>query len=274
MTNAPPTPKDDVPILELRNASKRFGNVVALDDVSIAVWPGEVLCLLGDNGAGKSTLIKVLSGVHRLDRGSMLLDGQRVDFRSPREAIDAGIATVFQDLALFPSMSITRNFIAGVEPASRPWMLAPVNFKTASARAREKLAEIGIGIRDPSVLVGALSGGERQTLAIARAESLGARVLILDEPTSALGVKEAALVLRHVVGARLGGLAIVFITHNVHHARAVGDRFVFMRSGRSSMSYDWQSIGVEEMTRLMGGGHELLELEEDLAELRGIRLRK
>jgi simple sugar transport system ATP-binding protein len=259
------------PILELRDVSKRFGNVVALDGVSIAVQSGEVLCLLGDNGAGKSTLIKVLSGVHRPDEGMMFMDGEVADFRSPRAAIESGIATVFQDLALFPSMSITRNFVAGSEPARRSWMLAPIDFRRAAATARASLAEMGIGIRDPSVLVGALSGGERQTLAIARAESLGARVLILDEPTSALGVKEAALVLRHIVGARLRGMAILLITHNVHHARAVGDRFVFMRAGRSSVNYDWQSVGVEEMTRLMGGGAELVELEDDLAKLRGIR---
>jgi simple sugar transport system ATP-binding protein len=259
------------PIIELREASKFFGSIVALERVSLSVFPGEVLCLLGDNGAGKSTLIKLLSGVHRLDEGSLLVDGKEARFSSPREAIAAGIAAVYQDLALFPLMSVTRNFIAGREPARGRGMLAPIAFGPAEQVVRRQMREIGIDIRDPSELVGSMSGGERQSLAIARAEHAGARLLILDEPTSALGVKEAAIVLRNVIRARARGLAIVFITHNVHHAYAVADRFVFLDRGRVSGAFDKSGISVEEMTRLMGGGAELAKLSEELELLRNAR---
>jgi simple sugar transport system ATP-binding protein len=256
------------PVVELREASKFFGSIVALERVSISVLPGEVLCLLGDNGAGKSTLIKLFAGVHHPDEGLMLVDGAVARFASPRDAIEAGIATVYQELALFPLMSITRNFIAGIEPARRPGMLVPVDFASAQEVARRTMREIGIDIRDPSELVGTLSGGERQSLAIARAEHIGARLLILDEPTSALGVKEAAIVLRHVVRARTRGLAIVFITHNAHHAYAVADRFVFLNRGRVSATAAKETLSLEEMTRLMGGGEEIDELARELQELR------
>ena len=256
------------PVVELREASKFFGHVVALERVSMSVRSGEVLCLLGDNGAGKSTLIKLLAGVFHPDEGSLWVDGSPARFGSPRDAVAAGIATVYQDLALFPLMSIARNFIVGTEPARGRGMLAAINFHQADTLVREKLLEIGIEVRNTSDLVGTLSGGERQTLAIARAEHIGARLLILDEPTSALGVKEAAIVLRHVLRARANGLAIVFITHNVHHAYAVGDRFEFLNRGRVLGVYDRDALTVEEMTRLMAGGAELTELGDELQELR------
>jgi simple sugar transport system ATP-binding protein len=255
-------------VVELRGASKFFGSVTALERVSMSVTPGEVLCLLGDNGAGKSTLIKILSGVYRPDEGSLWVDGSEVHFDSPREAVAVGIATVYQDLALFPLMSIARNFIVGTEPGGGTGMLRGIDFRQANEIVRQKLLEIGITIRDPSDLVGTLSGGERQSLAIARAEHIGARLLILDEPTSALGVKEAAIVLRHVLRARAAGLAIVFITHNVHHAHVVGDRFLFLKQGRVVALHARHEIGVEEMTRLMGGEDELEDLAEELEELR------
>jgi simple sugar transport system ATP-binding protein len=147
-------------------------------------------------------------------------------------------------------------------------MLAAIKFHEADTMVRQKLLEIGIEVRNTSDLVGTLSGGERQTLAIARAEHIGARLLILDEPTSALGVKEAAIVLRHVLRARANGLAIVFITHNVHHAHAVGDRFQFLDRGHVLGVHDRESLTVEEMTRLMGGGAELQELADELEHLR------
>jgi simple sugar transport system ATP-binding protein len=255
-------------LVELREASKFFGHVVALERVSMSVRPGEVLCLLGDNGAGKSTLIKLLSGVFHPDEGSLWVDGSPTRFGSPRDAVAAGIATVYQDLALFPLMSISRNFIVGTEPAHGRGMLAAIRFREADTLVRQKLLEIGIEVRNTSDLVGTLSGGERQTLAIARAEHIGARLLILDEPTSALGVKEAAIVLRNVLRARAKGLAIVFITHNVHHAHVVGDRFLFLSRGRVLGEYDRNALTVEEMTRLMGGGSELEELANELEQLR------
>ena len=201
-----------VPVLEAREVSKDFGRVIALDKVSLSVRPGEVNCLLGDNGAGKSTLIKMLSGVYQPDRGEMLIDGSPVRFSSPRDALDRGIATVYQDLAVLPLMSVSRNFFVGSEP-TRGWgPFRRFDVNEAGRIAMAQMAEIGINLRDPGQLVGTLSGGERQTLAIARAEYFGARVLILDEPTSALGVKEAAIVLRHVIRARSRGLAV-----DLHH---------------------------------------------------------
>jgi simple sugar transport system ATP-binding protein len=256
------------PIIELREASKYFGHVVALENVSMAARPREVLCLLGDNGAGKSTLIKILSGVHRPDRGSLWVDGSPTRFASPRDAVAAGIATVYQDLALFPLMSIARNFIVGNEPGRGPGMLGAIDFKQADAIVRQKLLDIGITVRSTSELVGTLSGGERQSLAIARAEHIGARLLILDEPTSALGVKEAAIVLKHVLRARAAGLAIILITHNVHHAHVVGDRFVFLKHGRVVGEHRREAISINEMTRLMGADEELDVLADELEELR------
>ncbi len=259
------------PVVELREASKYFGSVVALERVSMSVGSGEVLCLLGDNGAGKSTLIKLLSGVYRPDEGSLWVDGSPAHFASPRDAVAAGIATVYQELALFPLMSIARNFIVGTEPARGRGMLRSIDFRQANEVVRQKLLEIGITIRSTSDLVGTLSGGERQSLAIARAEHIGARLLILDEPTSALGVKEAAIVLRHVLRARAAGLAIVFITHNVHHAHVVGDRFMFLKQGHVVAVHGRDAINVEEMTRLMGGEEELEDLAEELEQLRRLR---
>jgi simple sugar transport system ATP-binding protein len=265
MTGATATP---LPIIELREASKYFGHVVALEKVSMSVRPREVLCLLGDNGAGKSTLIKILSGVHRPDQGSLWLDGSQVSFASPRDAVAAGIATVYQDLALFPLISIARNFIVGNEPGRGSGMLAPIDFKQADEVVRQRLLDIGISVRSTSELVGTLSGGERQSLAIARAEHIGARLLILDEPTSALGVKEAAIVLKHVLRARAAGLAIILITHNVHHAHVAGDRFVFLKHGRVVGEHRRDGISINEMTRLMGADEELDVLADELEELR------
>ncbi|HVL52953.1 MAG TPA: ATP-binding cassette domain-containing protein, partial [Vitreimonas sp.] len=203
------------PLLEARNVSKYYGAVVALEDVSLAVRAGEVNCLLGDNGAGKSTLIKMLSGVIQPDAGTLAIDGAPVRFTAPRDALDAGIATVYQDLSVMPLMSISRNFFLGNEPTVGIGPLRRYDARRAARVAREEMRNIGIEVRDTDQLVGTLSGGERQTLAIARAEYFGARVLILDEPTSALGVKESAIVLRHAISARNRGLGVIFITHNV-----------------------------------------------------------
>jgi simple sugar transport system ATP-binding protein len=261
--------KNAVPVLEARDISKYFGRVIALEGVSLSVRPGEVNCLLGDNGAGKSTLIKTLSGVHPPDSGSLYMDGRPVTLRSPRDALDRGIATVYQDLAVLPLMSISRNFFVGSEP-TRGWgPFQRFDVAQAGRIATDQMLEIGIRIRDPSQLVGTLSGGERQTLAIARAEYFGARVLILDEPTSALGVKEAAIVLRHVIRARTKGLGVIFITHNVQHALPVGDRFTILAHGRLAGEFVRGEVGQDELLRLMGGGEELTELARELDELMG-----
>ncbi len=256
------------PLIEVRNVSKHFGSVIALEGVSMQVYAGEVHCLLGDNGAGKSTLIKTLSGVHKPTRGEILLDGQPVVFESPRDALDRGIATVYQDLALIPLMSITRNFFMGREHVVTKGrgLFRRLDMKKANAIAREEMARIGIDVRDPSQAVGTLSGGERQCVAIARAVYFGARVLILDEPTSALGVKQASVVLRYIAQARARELGVIFITHNVHHAWAVGDRFTVLNRGRTLGTFRKEEITREQLLEMMAGGRELEELSAELAE--------
>lgn len=254
------------PLIEVRNISKYFGNVIALNDVSMDVYAGEVMCLLGDNGAGKSTLIKTLSGVHKPSMGDYLVEGQRVSFNSPRDALDRGIATVYQDLAMIPLMSIARNFFLGSEPTigSGPFKRFDIDF--ANRVAREEMAKMGIDIRDPSQPVGTLSGGERQSVAIARAVYFGAKVLILDEPTAALGVKQAGTVLRYIAQARARDLGVIFISHNPHHAWAVGDRFTILKRGRTMGTYQKTEIEREEIVRMMSGAEELDALSHELEE--------
>jgi simple sugar transport system ATP-binding protein len=250
--------------IEARAVSKYFGHVIALKDISVDVKPGEVMCLLGDNGAGKSTLIKLLSGVFAPDEGTLVVDGQEVRFRSPRQAADAGIATVFQDLATIPLLSIARNFFLGREPTIAFGPLKLFDKRTADRVAREEMRKIGIDIRDPEQPVGTLSGGERQCLAIARAVYFGAKVLILDEPTSALGVKEAAKVLRYIVQARERGLGVIFITHNSHHAFAIGDRFTVLNRGHSMGTLKKDATTRHELETMMAGGEEFERLDEEL----------
>lgn len=254
------------PLLEVRNISKYFGNVIALNDVSMTVNASEVMCLLGDNGAGKSTLIKILSGVHKPSEGRYLVEGKPVDFNSPRDALDHGIATVYQDLAMIPLMSIARNFFLGSEPTKGWGPFRRFDIKFASQTARSEMAKMGIEIRDPSQPVGTLSGGERQSVAIARAVYFGAKVLILDEPTAALGVKQAGVVLRYVAQARARGLGVIFITHNPHHAYAVGDRFTILKRGRTFGTFTKDELSREEMVRMMSGADELDALSHELSE--------
>jgi simple sugar transport system ATP-binding protein len=256
--------RNGAPLLEARNISKYFGAVVALEGVSLAVRAGEINCLLGDNGAGKSTLIKTLSGVHQPDDGTLAIDGEPVTFTSPRDALNAGIATVYQDLSVMPLMSISRNFFLGNEPTVGFWPFKRFDATKAAIIAREEMHNIGIDVRDTEQLVGTLSGGERQTLAIARAEYFGAKVLILDEPTSALGVKESAIVLRHAISARNKGLGVIFITHNVQHALPIGDSFTILTRGRSGGTFKRGELDAEQLHALMGGGTELEELQADL----------
>jgi simple sugar transport system ATP-binding protein len=256
-------------VLEVERVSKYFGNVIALRDISAHLSAGEVLCVLGDNGAGKSTLIKILSGVHQQDEGSVRVDGEEVRFSSPREARSRGIATVYQDLAMVPLMSIWRNFFLGSEPTSGIGPLRWFDIRLAKRMVRKELGDMGIDVRDPDQPVGTLSGGERQALAIARAIHFGARVLILDEPTSALGVKQAGIVLRYVIQARDRGVGVIFITHNPHHAYPVGDRFVILNRGQSLGTFAKRELDLQELMRLMAGGRELTELHHELEALTG-----
>jgi len=259
------------PLIEIRNVTKYFGRVHALRDISMSLHAGEVMCLLGDNGAGKSTLIKILAGVFPPDEGEYLLDGRPVRFRSPREALRSGIATVYQDLAMIPLMSVSRNFFLGSEPTKRFGPFRRYDAETADTLTREELRKMGISIRDTSQPVGTLSGGERQSVAIARAVYFGARVLILDEPTAALGVKEAAVVLRYIAQARARNLGVIFITHNVHHAYPIGDRFTVLNRGRSYGTFTKSEADLKEIESMMAGGEELRELAEELAQISGER---
>ncbi|MBX3568105.1 MAG: sugar ABC transporter ATP-binding protein [Rhizobiaceae bacterium] len=256
-----------VPAMELRGVSVNFGSVKALQDIDIKVYPGEVHSLLGDNGAGKSTLIKVLSGVHRPSSGQILVDGKPVTLRSPRDAQDKGVATVFQDLGMISMMSITRNFFLGREPTRSRLPFSRMDKEAANRIARQAMADIGIDIRDPTQAVGTLSGGERQSVAIARAVHFGARVLILDEPTSALGVHQAAVVLKHIIEARMRGLAVIFISHNIHHAYPVADTFTLLNRGRNRGTYAKADITRDEVISIMSGGEDLKALEADIERL-------
>jgi simple sugar transport system ATP-binding protein len=265
-TTTPPTSGSagsDEPLLEIRGAAKYFGSVISLKDISTTVRAGQVTCVLGDNGAGKSTLIKLLSGVYQPDEGQLLMDGQPVTFNSPRQALDAGIATVFQDLAMIPLMAIWRNFFLGSEPTKGWGPFKRFDKEKAQRITKQEMGQMGIDIRNPDQPVGTLSGGERQSVAIARAIHFGARLLILDEPTSALGVKQAGVVLRRIVQARELGLGVIFITHNPHHAYPVGDRFVVLKRGRSLGSYAKADLDRDELVRLMAGGAELDELSHE-----------
>jgi simple sugar transport system ATP-binding protein len=253
------------PLIELRAIEKHFGTVVALKGVSFAVDAGEVHCLLGDNGAGKSTLIKVVSGVHRPSSGEILIGGRLVTLTSPKDALDLGIATVYQDLALVPLMSVARNFFLGREPMKGVSPFRVLDIEAMSRLTREALAGMGINLRDTEQPVGTLSGGERQCVAIARAIFFGAKVLILDEPASALGVHQASVVLRMIDQARARGIGVVFISHNVHHAWAIGDRFTILNRGRPLGTWSKDEITRDEVVGMMAGGRELIDLEREFA---------
>ncbi len=252
------------PLLEADHVTKRFGRITAIEDVSMRVYASEILCVLGDNGAGKSTLIKTLSGVHPPDEGRLLVDGEPVRFSSPRDALARGIATVYQDLAMVPMLSVVRNFFLGAEPTRGVGPLKRLDLREAEGVVRAELDRMGVTLRDLSVPVSALSGGQRQALAIARALHFGARVLVLDEPTSALGVKQAGIVLRFVMEARSRGCGVILITHNPHHAYMVGDRFTILSRGRCEGTYTKEEITRDELVRQMAGGEELEQLQHEM----------
>jgi simple sugar transport system ATP-binding protein len=252
------------PLIRLSGIGKNYGNVVALDGIDLTVGRGEVACVLGDNGAGKSTLIKIMAGLHGHDSGTLEVRGSAVEFSSPRQALDLGIATVYQDLAVVPLLPVWRNFFLGSELTTGRGPFRRLDIERMREITGRELHDMGIDLRSVDQPVGTLSGGERQCVAIARAVYFGAEALILDEPTAALGVKQSGIVLRYIVRARSRGLGVVFITHNPHHAYPVGDRFLLLKRGRSVGCYDKNSVTVEELARLMAGGDELEELTRDL----------
>ncbi|MGW2963781.1 ATP-binding cassette domain-containing protein [Streptomyces sp. NPDC001220] len=255
-------------LVRLADVSKHYGTVRALEGVSLEVHAGEITCVLGDNGAGKSTLIKIIAGLHRHDGGTLVVEGEETTLTSPREALDRGIATVYQDLAVVPLMPVWRNFFLGSEPRKgRVLKRLDVDFMRRTTRA--ELLRMGIDLRDVDQPIGTLSGGERQCVAIARAVYFGAKVLILDEPTAALGVKQSGVVLKYVAAARDQGLGVVLITHNPHHAYLVGDRFVLLRRGTMVGSYDRDSVTLDELTQQMAGGSDLDSLRHELRRGQG-----
>lgn len=252
------------PLVELSDVSKLYGNVKALEGVSLEVHPGEITCVLGDNGAGKSTLIKIIAGLHRHDAGTFRIEGEDTRLASPREALDRGIATVYQDLAVVSLMPVWRNFFLGSEPTKGFGPFKRLDARTMRETTRSEMLRMGIDLRDVDQPIGTLSGGERQCVAIARAVHFGAKVLVLDEPTAALGVKQSGVVLKYVAAARDAGLGVVLITHNPHHAYLVGDRFVLLKRGVMAGSHLKSEIALEELTRQMAGGSELEQLSHEL----------
>ncbi|MCX5359257.1 ATP-binding cassette domain-containing protein [Streptomyces sp. NBC_00124] len=263
-------PATDGAIVELRNAGKSYGNIRALHGVDLKVFPSQVTCVLGDNGAGKSTLIKIISGLHQHTEGEFLVDGSPVRFSTPREALDKGIATVYQDLAVVPLMPVWRNFFLGSEITKGPWPVRRLDIEKMKKTADEELRNMGIVLDDMDQPIGTLSGGQRQCVAIARAVYFGARVLILDEPTAALGVKQSGVVLKYIAAARDRGLGVIFITHNPHHAYMVGDHFSVLRLGTMELNASRDEVSLEELTNHMAGGSELAALKHELSQVRGV----
>jgi simple sugar transport system ATP-binding protein len=256
--------ESEAPLVELQGVGKRYGNIIALRDITLEVASSEITCVLGDNGAGKSTLIKIVAGLHKHDEGVYRVEGEAVSFGSPREALEHGIATVYQDLAVVPLMPVWRNFFLGSEKRTGAGPLKRLDISFMRATAKKELLDMGIDLRDVDQPIGTLSGGERQCVAISRAVYFGAKVLILDEPTAALGVKQAGVVLRYIAGARERGLGVIFISHNPHHAYPVGDRFLLLKRGRSLGYYTKDEITLAELTAQMAGGAELDELAHEL----------
>lgn len=252
------------PIVEMKNIQKHFGNIIALAGVSFDVRPGECHCLLGDNGAGKSTFIKTMSGVHKPTHGEIFFEGKKMNFASTRDSMEAGIATVFQDLAMIPLMSVARNFFMGREPTKGSGLTKRFDIKRANEVTVEEMRKMGINLRGPDQAVGTLSGGERQTVAIARAVYFGAKILILDEPTSALGVRQTSNVLATIEKVRNQGVGVVFISHNVRHALAVGDRFTVLNRGKTLGTAKHGDITPEQLQDMMAGGQALAQLKGSL----------
>jgi simple sugar transport system ATP-binding protein len=262
--HAAPDLKAGKPLIEMDGVGKSFGPITALEGINLRVNAGEVACVLGDNGAGKSTLIKIISGLHPHSAGTLRVDGEDVRFGSPRHALDHGIATVYQDLAVVSLMEVWRNFFLGSEISKGNYPLAPLDIKAMREIADTELRKMGIQVKDINQPIGTLSGGQRQCVAIARAVYFGARVLILDEPTAALGVKQSGVVLKYTAAARDAGLGVVFITHNPHHAFMVGDHFIILKLGRRVLDKKRSEITLEELTAEMAGGQELAELSHEL----------
>ena len=255
-----PTPGVDPsrqPILEARNLVKTFGKVVGLDGVSLSLYPGEVLAIIGDNGAGKSTLIKCLTGAEVPDQGELVLEGQPVQFKRPQDARQAGIETVYQNLAVSPALDVAANLFLGREERRKGILgslFRVVDTKGMRQKARAELTELGIStLQDVTVPVENLSGGQRQAVAVARAAAFGSKVVVLDEPTAALGVRESKQVLELVKNLRTRGIPVILISHNMPHVFEVADRIHIQRLGKCATTITPQSHTMTEAVAIMTG---------------------
>jgi fructose transport system ATP-binding protein len=252
-----------VPVLEARSLVKTFGRVVGLDGVDLQLYPGEVLAIIGDNGAGKSTLIKCITGAHPADAGELLLDGEPVHFKGPLDSRDAGIETVYQTLAVAPALDITSNLYLGREFRRKGplgSMFRMLDKKGMRSRAEEAVADLGIGtIQNMSQTVETLSGGQRQAVAVARAAAFASKLVILDEPTAALGVKESGQVLNMIREVKNRGLPVILISHNMPHVFEVADRIHIQRLGRSAGVITPQSHTMSEAVAIMTGAATLAD---------------
>lgn len=244
------------PLVKMENIVMKFGRVVALDNVDFDVRPQEIMALMGDNGAGKSTLIKILTGIYAPTSGQIRFEGEVVQITNPRCARALGIETVYQDLALVNLMSIGRNFFLGREPICQVGPLPCLNMSCIDRDTRRSLADIGIAVRSANDKVGTLSGGERQSIAIGRAVHFGMKLLILDEPTSALSVAESRKVLEYTLNAKERGMSVIFITHNIHHVTQVADRYTVIRHGKNVGTYDRDQVSADDISDLITGERE------------------
>jgi simple sugar transport system ATP-binding protein len=263
----PPRPVVRVPELELRGLTVRFGSVAALCRVNAVLPAGEITCVLGENGSGKSTLVSVLSGLIRHDEGQLLLAGEPVHFRSPKQARAAGIATVWQDLAVAPLLSIWRNFFLGAEPTRGTWPVRRLDVDAARETTVRAMARVGVANLDPDQPASTLEAGARQSLAIARAMHFGDRALVVDEPTAPLTVAQQTLLLQAIVAARGQGLAVVLVTNNPRYAHLVGDRFLLLAHGRVAGKLSREDVDATDLMRLTAGGEEFSALTDALTDL-------
>ena len=255
------------PAVELRGVTVRHGAVPALHRVSLALEPGQLTCVLGENGSGKSTLVSVLSGLQRHDEGELLVGGSPVRFRSPRQARAAGIATVWQDLAVAPLLSVWRNFFLGAEPTRGTWPLRRLDVDGAREATAAAMARVGVRGLNPDQPASALQAGERQSLAVARALHFGARALVVDEPATPITVGRQTLFGQAVLAARAQGLAVVVVTNNPRYAHLIGDRFLLLAHGQVAGNLTREDVDADDLTALMAGGDQLSTLTDALTAL-------
>ena len=234
----------------LKNIYKNFGNINALKNISISTNSGEIHCILGDNGAGKSTLVNIISGVFHSDQGKYIVNDEEVNFSNPREAIEAGISTVYQNLAIIPIMNIYRNFFLGNEPLHNNYFNM-IDKEFAINTTKKELRKFDISIDDPKRSAETLSGGERQILAIARALYFGAKILILDEPTSALGVKESNKVVEQIIQLKNKNINVILVSHNIDQAFMIGDKFFIIKNGELVDEFDKLATSANKLRTIL-----------------------